>query len=62
MKRPVLDITGFCFPVAPRPPVRVGMRKKKPVISNMDNFFCFNSNVSNFYNNDVIIYKVKKKM
>ena len=26
----------------------------------MGNFFCFNSNVSNLYNNDAIIYKIKK--
>ena len=25
-------------------------------LSNTDNFFCLNSNVSNLYNNDVIIY------
>jgi hypothetical protein len=36
------------------------MRKKKPVISNTGNFFYFNSNVSNLYNNDVIIYQIKK--
>ena len=35
------------------------MRKKKPVISNTGNLFCFNSNVYNLYNN-VIIYKIKK--
>jgi hypothetical protein len=38
----------------------VQMRKKKPVISNTGNLFCFNSYVSNLYNNDVIIYKIKK--
>ena len=27
------------------------MRKKKPVISNTGNFFCFNDNVFNLYNN-----------
>jgi hypothetical protein len=36
--------------------------EKKPVISNTGNFFCFDSNVSNLYNNDVIIYKIKKKL
>ena len=30
------------------------MRKKKPVISNMVKFFCFNNNVSNLYNNSVV--------
>ena len=30
------------------------MRKKKPVIFNTGNFFCFNNNVSNLYNNSVI--------
>jgi hypothetical protein len=31
--------------------------EKETVISNTDNFFCFsNSNVSNLYNNDAIIY------
>ena len=30
------------------------MRKKKPVISNTGKFFCFNNNVSNFYNNSVV--------
>ena len=34
---------------------------KKSVLSNMRNFFCFNSNVSNCYDNDVIIYKIEKK-
>ena len=48
----VLDIqTGFFFRM-----------KKKPVISNTDNFFCFNSNVSNLNNNDLIIYKIKKQV
>ena len=28
---------------------------KQPVISNTDNFFCFNSNVSNLFNNNIII-------
>ena len=37
------------------------MRKKKPLISNMGNFFCFNSNVSNLYNNDVTICKKNLK-
>ena len=36
------------------------MRKKKLAISNTGNFFCFNSNVSSLYNNDVLIYKIKK--
>ena len=27
---------------------------------NIVNFFCFNNNVSNLYNNDVIIYNIKK--
>jgi hypothetical protein len=36
----------------------VQMQKKKPVISNTDRFFCFNSIVSNLYNNDVLIYKI----
>ena len=37
------------------------MPKKKPDIFNTDNFFCFNnSKVSNLYNNDVIIHKIKK--
>ena len=32
----------------------IRMRKKKPVISNTGKFFCFNSNVSNLYNNSVV--------
>jgi hypothetical protein len=36
------------------------IRKKKSVITNTGNCFCFNSNVSNLYNNDVIIYKIQK--
>jgi hypothetical protein len=40
----------------------VRMRKKKPVISNTGNFFCFNGTVSNLYNNDVIIYKKNQKV
>jgi len=36
------------------------VRKKKSVITNTGNCFCFNSNVSNLYNNDVIIYKIQK--
>jgi hypothetical protein len=31
--------------------------KRNPLVSNTDNFFCFNSNVYNLYNNDSIIYK-----
>ena len=31
------------------------------VIFNTGNFFCFHSNVSNLYNNDSIIYKIKRK-
>ena len=38
---------------------RVRMLKKKPVIFNTGYFFCFKSNVSNLYNNDVIIHKKK---
>ena len=54
-KRPVLDITGFLFRMRSTKAVtRVRMRKKKPVISNTDNFFCFNSHVSNLYNNSVV--------
>ena len=34
--------------------VSVRMRKKKPVISNTGNFFCFNTNVSYLYNNSVV--------
>ena len=37
------------------------MRKKKPIISNKGYFFCFNNNVSNLYNNDAMIHKIKKK-
>jgi hypothetical protein len=50
-----LEITGFFFRMSTR------MRKKKPVISSTSNVFCFNSNVSNLYNNDVIIYLKKIK-
>ena len=32
----------------------VRMRKKRPVISNTGNLFCFNNNVSNLYNNSAI--------
>ena len=35
------------------------MWKKKPVIFKTGNVFCFKSNVSIVYNNDVIIYKKK---
>ena len=36
------------------------LKQKKPVISNMGNLFSFNSNVSDLYNNDVMIYiKIK---
>ena len=38
---------------------RVQMWKKKPVISNTGNFFCFNSNVSNLYHN-FDIYEILK--
>jgi hypothetical protein len=31
------------------------------VIFNTGNLFCFNSNMSNLYNNYVIIYKIKRK-
>jgi hypothetical protein len=37
----------------------VRMRKMKSVISNTGSFFCFNSTVSNLYNNDVIIHEIK---
>jgi len=30
------------------------MRKKKPVIFNTGNLFCFNNNVSNLYNNSAV--------
>jgi hypothetical protein len=33
----------------------VRMRKKKPVISNTGKFCCFNNNVSNLYNNSVVV-------
>ena len=42
---------GFLFPHEYSDEGRA--RKKKPVISHVENFFCFNSNVSNLYNNDV---------
>jgi len=47
---------GFLFRIK-----HVLSAEKKPVISNKGNFFCFNNNVSYLYNNDVIIYKIKKK-
>ena len=54
-ERLVLNITGFFFHM------RNVVNAEKPVISNRDNFFCFNINTSNLYNNDVIIYKINKK-
>jgi hypothetical protein len=64
-EEPVLDKTGFFFCI--RTPVkdevrintRVRIRKMKPVLSNTGNLFCFNSNVSNLYIEDAIIYKIK---
>jgi len=60
-----IGYNGFLFPHEYSARVRiikaftcVLMRKRKPVIFNT--FFCFNSNESNLYNNDVIIYKNKK--
>jgi hypothetical protein len=62
-KRPVLDITGFFFRMSTqvkaevrstKAVTRVQMRKKKPVISNTGNLFCFNNNVSYLYNNSVV--------
>jgi hypothetical protein len=62
-KRPVLDITGFFFRMSTQVTALVLrtsaftwvlMRKKKPVISNTGNLFCFNNNVSNLYNNSVV--------
>jgi hypothetical protein len=59
----VLDITGFFFRMSTQVKAEVRstkavtwvrMRKKKPVISNIDKFFCFNKNVSNLYNNSVV--------
>jgi hypothetical protein len=35
--------------------------KETRIIYNTGNFFCFNINVFNLYNNDVIIYKIKIK-
>ena len=70
-KRPVLDITGFVFRMSIQVKVEVRstktftlvpLRKKNPVRSNMVSFFCINSNVSNLYNNDAIIYKINKKV
>jgi hypothetical protein len=58
MNFPVLDITGFFFCIRTQVTAlvlrtsaftRVLMRKKKPVISNTDRFFCFNSTVSYTY-------------
>ena len=66
--QPILDITGFIFHMSTRVKAEVRitkaftclrMRKKKPVISNIGHLFCFNSNVSNLYNNDAIIHKIK---
>ena len=47
-KSAVLDMTAFFF-------TRGRMRKKKPVKSDIGNFFCFNSNVSNLLNKNVDI-------
>ena len=46
-KLPVLDITGFFFRMSTH-------AEKKPVISNTGKFFCFNNNVFNLYNNNVV--------
>ena len=48
-ERLVLNITDFFFRISNV------VNTEKPVISNRDNFFCFNINTSNLYNNDVII-------
>ena len=70
----ISDITGFffrmsigthlkaevCRPSSASPEYSSVMQKKKPVISNTDNFLSFNSNVSNLYNNDAI-YKIENK-
>jgi hypothetical protein len=62
-KRPVPDIAGFFFRTSTQVKAEVRstkavtsvrMRKKKPIISNMGKFFCFNNNVSNLYNNSVV--------
>ena len=34
--------------------------KKKPVISNTGNLLYFTSNVYNLYNNNIIVYNIKK--
>jgi hypothetical protein len=56
-------ITGFFFRMSTQVKAEVRstktvtwvrMRKRKPVISNTDKFFCFNNNVSNVYNNSVV--------
>jgi hypothetical protein len=39
----------------------IRMRKKEPIMSNTGHFFCLSSNASKLYNNDVIIYIIKKK-
>jgi hypothetical protein len=54
-ERLVLNITGFFFRMSNV------VNVEKPVISNRDNFFCFNNNTYNLYNNDVTIYKINKK-
>ena len=56
---PVLDITGFFFHIRIQVTAFtwVLMRKKKPVISNMGRFLCFNSTVSYTCSN-VLIQKV----
>jgi hypothetical protein len=66
-KWPVLDIKGFIFRMntqhesaASRPSPVYSCGKRNPFIQ-YGSFFCFNYNVSNLYNNDVIIYKIKKK-
>ena len=57
----IIVISGFFFRTQVKAEVRitkavtrVRMRKKKPVISNTGNFFCFNNKVSYLYNNSVV--------
>ena len=56
----ILYVTVVFFRMNTQVKVEVRMRKKT-VLSNTDDFFCFNSNVSNLYKNDVIIYKIKEE-
>ena len=54
----ILDITGFFFRMNTPVKALVVRMRKKSLYSIRVTPFCFNSNVSNLYNNDVMIYRI----